>query len=281
MTLIGVFARVFPAAPADDLALTIAAHGFATVQLNLSAVGRPTLDETLDTASADSIRSAFAGAGLGVWGVSGTFNAVHPDPAARVAGTRGCQAIIRVAPALGATAVTLCTGTRDPDDMWRRHPDNALPGAWREMRATLDELIPVAAEAGVLLGIEPEVGNVVSDAQAARRLLDELGADARHLTIVLDPANLLTPAGLDRQAEVLREAFGLLGGQIGCLHAKDVSATGSVACGLGGLDYALVAELHAGLTQDPPIIAQDLVPADAPRVVRFLRDLMGPSGTPT
>lgn len=275
MTAIGVFARVFPVAPAAELAPTIAAFGFETLQLNLSAIGRPTLDTALDQSAAVAIRAAFNAHRLNVWGLSGTFNATHPDPVVRSAGIEGCLAVIRAAPAMGAAAVTLCTGTRDPLDMWRHHPDNVRPDAWFDLRATLDLLVPAASEAGVLLGIEPEVGNVVRDAPTARRLLDQLGADARHLTIVLDPANLLTPATLPTQTGVLREAFDLLGDRIGCVHAKDVAADGAVACGLGGLDYGLIAELHAMLPHDPPVIAQDLAAGDAARVVGFLRERFG------
>ena len=157
-----------------------------------------------------------------IWGVSGTFNAAHPDPQVRAAGIVGCRAVIARAPELGAEVVTLCTGTRDPDDMWRAHPDNASPAAWHDLRTTLDELIPAAAAAGVRLGIEPELGNVVVDAGHADRLLIELGDDARHLAVVLDPANLLTPATLARQESILRAAFELLGPAVAAVHAKDV-----------------------------------------------------------
>ena len=57
--------------------------------------------------------------------------------------------------------------------MWRRHPDNDKPDAWSDLLATLDQLVPVAEEHGVVLGIEPEHANVIDSAQRARLLLDE------------------------------------------------------------------------------------------------------------
>ena len=42
MTELGVFARVFPAGPAAELAAAIRAAGFTATQLNLSALGRTT-----------------------------------------------------------------------------------------------------------------------------------------------------------------------------------------------------------------------------------------------
>jgi sugar phosphate isomerase/epimerase len=266
----GVFARAFPIGTPDAVAASIRAAGFTCTQLNLSALGRPTLDEDLPDAQARRIAAAFARDGVRIWGVSGTFNAVHPDPERRRAGVRGCRAVIARAPALGAGVVTLSTGTRDPDDTWAWHPGNGRPGAWADLRRTLDDLLPHAAAAGVRLGIEPERGNVVADAARARRLLRELGDDVRHVVIVLDPANLLTVETLGSQREILTDAFESLGEHVAAVHAKDVTPSGFGAPGTGGMDYALVADLHLRLPQRVPVIAQDLTADEAPAVHRFL-----------
>lgn len=271
MTELGVFARVFPVGPTAEVADAIANAGFTTTQLNLSVLGRPTLDASLTPADAGRIRADFASRNVSIWGLSGTFNAIDPDCARRLESVRRCQSLIGIAPTLGVTAVTLCTGTRDADNMWHAHPDNDSDAAWYDMRATLDALIPVAAAADVVLGIEPERCNVVSDAHAVTRLWDQLGGDARWLTVVLDPANLLAPATLVDQQRILREAFDLVGDRVGALHAKDVVTSGYSAPGVGGLDYDLVAELHADLATNVPVIAQDLAADDAPRVADFLR----------
>ena len=241
-------------------------------QLNLAALGRATLDTTLTADDANGIAAEFRSAGVRIWGVSGTFNAIGPHMAARRQSTEACIHVIEHAPMLGAQVVTLCTGTRDPDDMWRGHPDNATPRAWSDLRDTLDLLIPHAAGAGVRLGIEPETGNVVRDAQTAVRLLAQLGDDARHLAIVLDPANLLTVETLDRQNDILTEAFDLLGEQTAAIHAKDVVDAGYAAPGVGSMDYDLVMRLYRALPRPVPIIAQDLTADDAGRVHTFLSE---------
>ena len=74
-------------------------------------------------------------------------------------------------PELGAEVVTLCSGTRDPDNMRRAHPGNLTDDAWTDLRRTLDALLAAAGEAGVRLDIEPEPGNVVRDANRAAQLL--------------------------------------------------------------------------------------------------------------
>jgi sugar phosphate isomerase/epimerase len=139
------------------------------------------------------------------------------------------------------------------------------------MRATLDQLLPAAERAGVRLGIEPEPGNVVADASRGRRLLEELGPDARLVGIVIDPANLVSPSTLADQDRILRDAFAQLGSHTVALHAKDVVAGGGyAAAGLGGLDYGLIFALHACLAVPVPVIIQDANEADVPRTRDFL-----------
>jgi hypothetical protein len=116
----------------------------------------------------------------------------------------------------------------------------------------------------VRLGIEPEPGNVVRDAQRAAQLLDELGPDAP-IGIVLDPANLLSPQTISRQSEILAHAVDLLGPSVISVQAKDVVASGSAAAGAGLMDYPGVFRQLAHLPP-VPLIVQDAHQDDATRV---------------
>jgi sugar phosphate isomerase/epimerase len=267
---LGVFARIFRRDSPDAVAAAVAAAGFDLIQLNLNSFGWPTVPDAA-TVDLTPVRAAFERHGITIWGLSATYNMTHPDPAHRDRSTEAAAAMLARAGELGVEAVTLCTGTRDPDDMWRAHPDNTSAAAWRDMRAAFDVLIPAAAAGGVRLGVEPESGNVVRDAPAARRLLDELGADARHVGIVFDPANLLTPATLDREREILTAAADLLGEAVICAHAKDVVESGYAAAGYGGLDYDLVARILRGLPRPVPLVIQDAAEDDIARVRTFLQ----------
>jgi sugar phosphate isomerase/epimerase len=133
-----------------------------------------------------------------------------------------------------------------------------------------------AAEAGeaseVTLGVEPEHNNVVRDARAARRLLDELRSP--RVRIVVDAANLVLPGR--SQAPVLREAFELLGDDLVLAHAKDVRADGTVvAAGTGTLDYALYVELLDAAGYSGPLVLHGLAEDEVPAAVAFLRRLLG------
>jgi sugar phosphate isomerase/epimerase len=229
---LGIFARTFPRPSLAETLDAVAATGLRVMQFN------PALMDA--GSSPEDVRAAAAERGLATAAVSGTFNMAHPDASARADGARRLAAVIEAAPALGTRIVTLCTGTRDAEDMWRRHPDNDTPEAWHDMRASVEAAVARAEAHGVTLAFEPEHGNVVRSAAAGRRLLDEIRSP--HLRVVLDPANLVDD--LDRQGDVLREAFDLLGDDVVLAHAKDVRRDGTlVAAGRGELDYPLYLSL--------------------------------------
>ena len=136
----------------------------------------------------------------------------------------------------------------------------------------------------VRLGIEPEPANVISNARTAASLLHDLGPDAEHVAIVLDPANLIDEATAASQRLVLTDAFETLADSIVCLHAKDVGASGRaegtrgfvasgfVAAGAGLLDYDLIFDLRSQLPKAVPVVVQDVAEHDARRVRDMLAD---------
>lgn len=259
MIELGIFARTFRRDTPAEVAAAVTAAGYPLAHWNFAAVGLSPL--TTDPDAFDEVAAAF---GDRIPSVSATFNAIHPDRDRRDAETSAAAALIRLVPRLGADVVTLCTGTRDPDDMWRAHPGNTTPGAWSDLRRTLEELLEAARDAGVVLGVEPEPGNVIRDAPAAARLLDELGPDAP-IGIVFDAANLLTPATVGRQDEILGEAVRILGPRVVSAQAKDVVTSGCSAVGAGLMDWPAALRMLA-LLPPVPLIVQDADEADAPRV---------------
>jgi sugar phosphate isomerase/epimerase len=173
---------------------------------------------------------------------------------------------------LGVEAVTLCTGSRDPDHMWRKHPDNGSETAWSDFRRSLDVLLPAAADANVKLAIEPEPGNVVTGTREALRLLDELGGDAERIGFILDAANLVDDASAEGHRAILEEAFAALGTRTLCLHGKDPNRWQAVIDGRPGLDHAMVLELYRSLPRPVPYIIQDTTPDQLPLVRDYVKE---------
>ncbi|XVQ09630.1 sugar phosphate isomerase/epimerase family protein [Spirillospora sp. CA-255316] len=261
------------------MATAVAAAGFSIAQFNFSAIGAPTLAPGVSDDDVTAVGRDFRDTGVGIWGLSATYNTIDPDLAARAERTREAARLIRLSPLLGVTAVTLCSGTRDMADMWAAHPDNQSRAAWADLRATLEVLVEAATEAGVRLGIEPEPANVISTAQRAHRLVNELGADARHLGVVLDPGNLVTQETLSRQRDVFDEAFDLLGDHIIGLQAKDLTAAGPAPLGQGDLDYSVICERVLRLGRPVPVIIQDATSDDAARSGEYLRRRLDAAST--
>ena len=205
--------------------------------------------------------------------VSGTFNMAHPDPAHRRAGLKRLALLAAACPLLGAPVITLCTGTRDRQDMWRYHADNGSREAWRDLAGTMAQALELAEKAGITLAIEPEVSNIVDSAAKARRLLDEMGSES--LKIIMDGANLFHAGELPRMTEVLYQAFAALGPDIVLAHAKDLSRDGEAgheAAGFGLLDYDLYLKLLHESGFHGPLVLHGLTESQVPQCAAFLRD---------
>jgi sugar phosphate isomerase/epimerase len=274
---LGIFARTFPGADPDTVLATVANAGFGVAQYNLVCSGLDPLPDAIPPDVTTAIRAAVTASGVEIVAVSGTFNMIHPDPVVRAAGLRRLGVLIEAAPAMGTRLVTLCTGTLDPGDMWRAHPDNATPDAWRDLVASMATAVAVAEANGVDLGIEPEHANVISSAAAARRLIDEM--QSPRLRIVLDAANLFETASLAEQRDIVSRAIDLLADRIVMAHAKDRAPDGAfVAAGQGVLDYGhyLAALRRAGF--DGPLVTHGLTADEAPDVGAFLRRALSESG---
>jgi sugar phosphate isomerase/epimerase len=205
--------------------------------------------------------------------LSGTYNMIHPNYAVRRDGLRRLAVVMAAAHDLGVPLVTLCTGTRDPVDQWRHHPDNTDPAAWRDLLAEMEQAIRLAEAHDITLGIEPELANVVASARRARDLLDTM--DSRHLAVVLDPANLFERATATERCRAIAQAIDLLGPDIAMAHAKDRAADGSfVAAGKGVIDFPDFVIRLKKIGFAGPLIAHGLPADDAPMVAERLRDIL-------
>lgn len=269
-----VFSRTYPATTAAATFAAVRGDGFSAVQFNLSNLGLSPLPEALPPDLEDAARAA-AAAGVGLVALSGTWNMAHPDPAHRAQMRPRFALVLQAARRLGVGIVTLCTGSREAGNMWAAHPQNASPEAWADLRAELVWALDQASALGLTLAIEPEPANVICDAAAARRILDEM--QAPHLGIVLDAANLIPAAEAARQAAILGSALALLGGDLRLAHAKDHDAAGRVVVpGDGVIDLGqFVAGLRAA-GFDGPLIGHGFDAADAARAARVLHGLCAP-----
>jgi sugar phosphate isomerase/epimerase len=270
---LGIVAKVFPR---DSLAATlraVAQHGFTCIQFNFQCVKLPTLADRISPQLCAEIRSAHEACGLSMAAISATFNIIHPDRELLETGMRRFEVLARAAPAIGTDLLTLCTGTRDPHDMWKRHPENNTPEAWQEMMTSMRRIVSVAEQAGVTVLVEPELSNVVNSAVKARRLLDELASP--RVKVLMDGANLIDSTDKSRIRDLFDEAMELLGPDIALAHAKDVVWEGSPfyrPAGRGLMDYDYYLKSLSSCGFAGPIIMHELEEREVQACSRFVRE---------
>lgn len=273
MMELGIFGRTYTRPSLEKVLDAVHADGLAWVQLNLASAGLPTVPEQLPEGLAEQVRQAVIARGLRVAGLSGTVNLIHPDDQQRAEAVRRLSGLIAAAPAMGADMVSLCTGSRDAENMWRRHPGNDTPEAWADLRAALEALLPAAEMARVALGVEPEPANVISSAPRARRLLDEVRSPA--LKIIFDGANLVAGHPRLEARTVLNQAAEMLAPAVISAHAKNLDETGrEVATGdpAGVLDYDEYLQVLRAMDYRGPLVMHGLREAEVTTSAGWLHE---------
>lgn len=269
---IGIFAKTFARPTLATTLDAVVSHRLHSVQFNLACAGLPSMPDQIDPALVAIIRRDMEARQITMAAISGTFNMIHPDLEQRRAGLRRLRELAAACAGLGTRIITLSTGTRDPENMWRRHPDNDTAAAWTDLVVAMGEAVTIAGEYGVTLAFEPEVSNVIDSAQKGRRLLDELVSP--HLKVVIDGANLFHAGELPRMHAILDEAFDLLSPDIVLAHAKDLSRDGEAgheAAGQGVLDYDHYLSLLQRIGYHGPLILHGLTENQVDEAVAFLR----------
>ena len=229
-------------------------RGFEAVQFAFSSIAETDFTpsgqiEIPAVIPSDAIRAVLENAeayGIPVRVINGTFNMAHPDRAVREEGIRRFDVLCSAAKELGADYISLCSGTRNPDNLWAPHPDNDTEDAWEDMLDTVTRCTELAERYGIVLAVESEASNIISTPERARRLMDTVGSP--NLKMILDCANLFHAgeAHPENVRTVLEHAFALYGHDIVLAHGKDISEGDGISfCGTGRgiVDFAYTAKL--------------------------------------
>jgi sugar phosphate isomerase/epimerase len=264
---IGIFAKTFSRPTIEELFQAIASYGIHSVQFNMSCAGLETFPGNVSSKLVQRITEAAEQATVELAALSGTFNMAHPERAIRRDGLEKFKLLCEVTARLRIPVVTLCTGTRDPVNMWKRHPDNDSKEAWDDLVQSIEAALSIAEKNNLILAFEPESENIANSASRARELLDEL--QNPRLRIIIDPANLISPKC--NQKEVLDEAFTLLRDAIVIAHAKDrTNDFKPCAAGKGILDFEYYLRCLKKIGFTGPLIMHGLEEED----IQFSREYL-------
>lgn len=269
---LGIFSKTFERPTLEENLEAVNATGLSIIQFNLSCAGHPSLPDEIDLETAEHIREECEKRHLHIAAVSGTFNMIHPDRQRLRDDIRRFRQLAAMCHSMGTSVITLCTGTRDPIDMWNRHPENDSPEAWDDLLCTMQALGNIAEEFELELAIEPEPANVISDAVKAKRLLDTM--DSPRLKVVLDAANLFSPTERRPLTEVIDQALSLLSEHVIIAHAKDYSTVDGLqykAAGTGELDYKAYMKLLHAYHFKGPLILHGLYERQVPQSISYLK----------
>jgi sugar phosphate isomerase/epimerase len=268
---LGIFAKTFEVPTVEGVFAAVKAHGLDCVQFNMSCAGLPSTPDEITPATAARIRAAAQAAGVEIAAVSGTYNMIHPDLQVRAQGLRRLGVLAAACQGMGTAVITLCTGTRDPQNMWKWHPGNGDSDAWADLLHELEQALRIAEEHQVTLAFEPEHANVIHSAKRGRELLDTLRST--RLKVIVDAANLIEPG--QPQRPVLDEALELLGADTVIAHGKDRTADGGYcAAGMGVLDTRHYLGLLRQYAPSVPLILHGLTEAEVDGSLAVLNGIL-------
>lgn len=273
-----LLATTFPSGTLEARLDGAKACGLSCVQMSMACANLPEMPDQIPAELPGKIRRAASARGIAIASLTGTFNMTHPDAEHRRTGLRRLRVLTEACAEMSVSFIHVCTGTRDPNSMWRYHPDNGSPQSWRDMVACMREAVDIARQANVVLAFEPEMSNVVDSARKARRLLDEIASP--NLKVNIDPANLFHAGELSRMKEILDEAFATLGKDMVLAHAKDLDHDGEAGhkpAGQGVLDYDRYLALLRKYHFQGPLLLHGLTAAQVPACMAFLRAKMASS----
>lgn len=267
---LGIFARTFTRPTLEAIFDAVVAHDMHCVQFNMACVGLPSLPDHIENNVIARIHTEATSRGIAIAAVSGTYNMIHPDPEQRQSGLRRLRVLASACKDMGTSIITLCTGTRDPQNMWHWHPDNTSPQAWKDLLSSMEAALHIAEEENVILAFEPERANVINSAARGLALLDAMHSP--RLKVVMDPANLILTENEQQMHHILDEAFELLGEDIVLAHAKDIGTDNAFqAAGTGILDYDYYLHHLKAVHTEIPLIIHGLSEPQVDAAVRFLR----------
>ncbi|MBS4177462.1 sugar phosphate isomerase/epimerase family protein [Lederbergia citrea] len=271
---IGILAKEFVRENVVEVIQAVQDYHMNCVQFNLSCANIPSLPLEFDQDTYEELGRTISKTGIEIAALSGTFNMVHPIIEEREKGLIALENLAKASRYLGTNVITLCTGSRDINNMWKFHPDNNSNEAWEDLIKIMERALIIAEKYNVVLGIEPELSNVVNTAKKGKSLLDIFRTD--HLKIIMDGANLIPFNQIEKMHYLLDEAFDLLGENMILAHAKDFSVEQQefVAAGKGDLDYEYYISLLKSSGYNGPLILHGLNEEQVSESHAYLKELI-------
>ena len=254
----------------DELFARVSADGFAAVQLaykkcvptvkSYADITEALVNDTIAAEKAHNIQVA----------VLGTYVELAINDARRLQNVADFKGQLAVCKALGAG----CIGT-ETTKMCDQPAGTTREEAQELLCRSLAEILPVAEELGVTVGVEPVTYHSMNSAAATRHILDTMRSP--NLKVIFDLSNLVNADNVNAQDRIWNDIGALVGDKIVAVHFKGQAFNPDGSLLHTSLEDSLTdyAGAFAMLRQLPqevlPVLREEAVPARAASDIAFMR----------
>lgn len=254
----------------DELFARVSADGFAAVQLaykkcvptvkSYADITEALVNDTIAAEKAHNIQVA----------VLGTYVELAINDARRLQNVADFKSQLAVCKALGAG----CIGT-ETTKMCDQPAGTTREEAQELLCRSLAEILPVAEELGVTVGVEPVTYHSMNSAAATRHILDTMRSP--NLKVIVDLSNLVDGDNVNAQDRIWNDIGELVGDKIVAVHFKGQAFNPDGSLLHTSLEDSLTdyAGAFAMLRQLPqevlPVLREEAVPARAASDIAFMR----------
>lgn len=254
----------------DELFARVSADGFAAVQLaykkcvptvkSYADITEALVNDTIAAEKAHNIQVA----------VLGTYVELAINDARRLQNVADFKSQLAVCKALGAG----CIGT-ETTKMCDQPAGTTREEAQELLCRSLAEILPVAEELGVTVGVEPVTHHSMNSAAATRHILDTMRSP--NLKVIFDLSNLVDADNVNAQDRIWNDIGELVGDKIVAVHFKGQAFNSDGSLLHTSLEDSLTdyAGAFAMLRQLPqevlPVLREEAVPARAASDIAFMR----------
>ena len=254
----------------DELFARVSADGFAAVQLaykkcvptvkSYADITEALVNDTIAAEKAHNIQVA----------VLGTYVELAINDARRLQNVADFKSQLAVCKALGAG----CIGT-ETTKMCDQPAGTTREEAQELLCRSLAEILPVAEELGVTVGVEPVTYHSMNSAAATRHILDTMRSP--NLKVIFDLSNLVDADNVNAQDRIWNDIGELVGDKIVAVHFKGQAFNPDGRLLHTSLEDSLTdyAGAFAMLRQLPqevlPVLREEAVPARAASDIAFMR----------
>ena len=254
----------------DELFARVSADGFAAVQLaykkcvptvkSYADITEALVNDTITAEKAHNIQVA----------VLGTYVELAINDARRLQNVADFKSQLAFCKALGAG----CIGT-ETTKMCDQPAGTTREEAQELLCRSLAEILPVAEELGVTVGVEPVTYHSMNSAAATRHILDTMRSP--NLKVIFDLSNLVDADNVNAQDRIWNDIGELVGDKIVAVHFKGQAFNPDGSLLHTSLEDSLTdyAGAFAMLRQLPqevlPVLREEAVPARAASDIAFMR----------